>query len=171
LFSGNKKSDDSRGRNAPGQRRATFDNQKSRPNGGGESATSTSTGGNVATIGKSIVFKGDLSGDEDLQIDGLVDGGIQLANHQLTVGDTGRAQAQLYAKSVVVIGQVTGNITATELVELQSSAIVEGDIHTPRLVIADGAVLNGTVEMTKAQAHTSDAGANYGTTSAESDEG
>ncbi|MEE3330978.1 MAG: polymer-forming cytoskeletal protein, partial [Myxococcota bacterium] len=154
LFSSSKKDNDSRGRDALAQRRATSDNQNSRPDGGGESATSPNTGGNVATIGKSIVFKGDLSGDEDLQIDGMVDGGIQLANHQLTIGDTGRAQAQLYAKSVVVIGQVTGNITATELVELQSSATVEGDIHTPRLVIADGAVLNGTVEMTKAQANT-----------------
>lgn len=170
LFSSSKKDNDSRGRDALAQRRATSDNQNSRPDGGGESATSPNTGGNVATIGKSIVFKGDLSGDEDLQIDGMVDGGIQLANHQLTIGDTGRAQAQLYAKSVVVIGQVTGNITATELVELQSSATVEGDIHTPRLVIADGAVLNGTVEMTKAQANTPDASASYGTTSTESEE-
>ena len=107
-------------------------------------------GGTVADIGKSIVFKGGLSGDEDLQIDGQVEGGVQLANHQLTVGETGRVQAQLYAKSVIVIGQVTGNITATEHVEIQVNGIVEGDVHAPRLIVADGAVLNGTVEMTKA---------------------
>ena len=106
--------------------------------------------GNVASIGKSIVFKGDLSGDEDLQVDGQVEGGIQLANHQLTVGENGRVQAQLYAKSVVVIGQVTGNITATERVEVAASGAVEGDIHTPRLVVAEGAVVNGTIEMTRA---------------------
>jgi len=105
----------------------------------------------VANIGKSIVFKGDLSGDEDLQIDGQVEGGVQLANHQLTVGETGRVQAQLYAKDVIVIGHVTGNITATERVEIQVNGVVEGDVHAPRLIIADGAVLNGAVEMSKPQ--------------------
>lgn len=111
-------------------------------------------GGTVADIGKSIIFKGDLSGDEDLTIDGQVEGGVQLANHQLTVGETGRVQAQLYAKSVIVIGQVTGNITATEQVEIHVNGIVEGDVHAPRLIVADGAVLNGTVEMTKARGGT-----------------
>ena len=105
----------------------------------------------MANIGKSIVFKGDLSGDEDLQIDGQVEGGVQLANHELTIGETGRVQAQLYAKDVIVIGHVTGNITATERVEIQVNGVVEGDIHAPRLIVADGAVLNGTVEMSKAE--------------------
>ena len=103
----------------------------------------------MASIGKSIVFKGDLSGDEDLQIDGQVEGGIQLANHELTIGETGRVQAQLYAKSVIVVGQVIGNITATERVEIQVNGVVEGDVHAPRLVVAEGAVLNGSVEMTR----------------------
>lgn len=106
----------------------------------------------MANIGKSIVFKGDLTGDEDLQIDGQVEGGIQLANHQLTIGETGRVQAQLYAKSIVVIGHVTGNITASERVEIRVNGIVEGDVHAPRLIVADGAVLNGTVEMTRTEA-------------------
>lgn len=105
----------------------------------------------MANIGKSIIFKGDLSGDEDLQIDGQVEGGVQLANHQLTISETGRVQAQLYAKDVIVIGHVTGNITATERVEIQVNGVVEGDIHAPRLIVADGAVLNGTVEMSKEQ--------------------
>ncbi len=105
----------------------------------------------MANIGKSIVFKGDLSGDEDLEIEGQVEGGVQLANHQLTIGESGRVQAQLYAKEVVVIGHVTGNITATERVEIQVNGVVEGDVHTPRLVVADGAVLNGSVEMSKPQ--------------------
>lgn len=134
---------------------------------GGTQAPPAKSGGNVASIGKSIVFKGDLTGDEDLQIDGSVEGGIQLANHELTIGDTGRAQAQLYAKSVIVIGNVTGNITATERVELMASATVEGDIHTPSLVIADGAVLNGAVEMTNAQPSAQQVSAAYGSTSSE----
>ncbi len=80
-----------------------------------------------------------------------MDGGVQLANHQLTIGETARVQAQLYAKDVIVIGHVTGNITATERVEIQVNGVVEGDVHAPRLLVADGAVLNGTVEMSKPQ--------------------
>ena len=110
----------------------------------------------MANIGKSIIFKGDLSGDEDLQIDGQVEGGVQLANHQLTIGETGRVQAQLFAKDVIVIGHVIGNITATERVEIQVNGVVEGDIHAPRLIVADGAVLNGTIEMTKPQSDRAD---------------
>ena len=105
----------------------------------------------MATIGKSIVFKGDLSGDEDLQIDGNVEGGIQLANHELTIGESGRVQAALFAKSIVVIGQVTGNVTASERVEIQATGVVEGDIHTPRLIITEGAIVNGAIEMAQAQ--------------------
>ena len=111
----------------------------------------------MAIIGKSIVFKGDLSGDEDLQVDGQVEGGIQLANHHLTIGESGRVQAQLYAKSVTVIGHVTGNITATERVEIQVNGVVEGDVHAPKLIVADGAVLNGAVEMTQGKQEASSA--------------
>ena len=136
---------------------------------GGTQAPPAKSGGNVASIGKSIVFKGDLTGDEDLHIDGSVEGGIQLANHELTIGETGRAQAQLYAKSVIVIGNVTGDITATERVELQASASVEGDIHTPRLVVADGAALNGSVEMTTAQPSAQQVSAAFSTTASDDD--
>jgi cytoskeletal protein CcmA (bactofilin family) len=108
----------------------------------------------VAIIGKSIVFKGDLSGDEDLQIDGHVEGGIQLVNHQLTIAESGRVQAQLYAKEVVIVGQVIGNVTATERVEILATGSVEGDIHTPRLIVAEGAVLSGAIEMTKSEPET-----------------
>ena len=109
-------------------------------------------GGTVASLGKSIVFKGDLSGDEDLRIDGQVEGGVQLASHELTVGESGRVQAQLFARSVVVLGHVTGNVTATERVEIRESGVVEGDVHAPRLVVADGAVLNGRIEMSQPRA-------------------
>jgi len=112
-------------------------------------ADSAPGGGKVPSIGQSIVFKGDLSGDEDLQIDGQVEGGVQLANHELTIGATGRVQAQLFARSVVVIGHVVGNITATERVEIQVDGVVEGDVHSPRLVVADGATLNGRIEMSQ----------------------
>jgi cytoskeletal protein CcmA (bactofilin family) len=103
----------------------------------------------VANIGKSITIKGDLTGNEDMIIEGNVDGKVDLPNNQLTVGANGSVRAQIDAKTVVVVGRVTGNITGTERVEIQGSGIVEGDVSSPRLVIADGAVLNGSISMSK----------------------
>jgi cytoskeletal protein CcmA (bactofilin family) len=101
----------------------------------------------MATIGQSIVFKGDLSGDEDLEIEGRVQGQIQFANHQLTIGANGRVDAEVHAKSILVIGQVVGNLTATERIEIQASGVVQGDIKAPRLSVQEGATLNGSIEM------------------------
>jgi cytoskeletal protein CcmA (bactofilin family) len=105
----------------------------------------------VANIGKSIIFKGDLTGDEDIEIEGQIDGRIELPKNQLTIGAHGRVKAEINAKAVVVVGQVTGNVHATERVEIQSSGVVEGDIRAPRLLIQEGAVVNGAVEMTKGE--------------------
>jgi cytoskeletal protein CcmA (bactofilin family) len=102
----------------------------------------------MATMGQSIVFKGELSGDEDLEIEGQVDGIVQLANHQLTIGANGRLKAEVKAKSIIVIGEVTGNLTATERIEIQATGVVSGDLKTPRLNVQEGAVLNGSIEMT-----------------------
>jgi len=101
----------------------------------------------VASIGKSVVFNGDLSGEEDLEIEGQVEGHIQLPNHQLTIGAHGRVKAQLDAKAVIVIGRVTGNITASERCEVQGSGIVIGDIRAAKLLVHEGAVVNGKIEM------------------------
>lgn len=103
----------------------------------------------MANIGQSIVFKGELTGDEDLEIDGQVEGTVHLTNNELTVGANGRLKAEVNAKSIVVIGRVTGNLTATERIEIQATGIVEGDIRAPRLLIQEGAVLNGGIDMTK----------------------
>jgi cytoskeletal protein CcmA (bactofilin family) len=105
-------------------------------------------GNSMATIGQSIVFKGELSGDEDLEIDGQVEGNVRLENHELTIGPNGRLEAELSAKSIIVIGRVKGNLTATERIEIQASGIVEGDVQAPRLNVQEGAVLNGTIHMT-----------------------
>jgi cytoskeletal protein CcmA (bactofilin family) len=104
----------------------------------------------MATMGQSIVFKGDLSGDEDLEIEGRVEGQIEFANHQLTIGANGSVQAEVHAKTILVIGQVVGNLTATERIEVQASGVVQGDIKAPRLSIQEGAVLNGSIEMSSA---------------------
>jgi len=101
----------------------------------------------MATMGQSIVFKGELTGDEDLEIEGQVDGVVQLANHQLTIGANGRLKAEVHAKSIVVIGQVEGNLTATERIEIQATGVVSGDLKAPRLNVQEGAVLNGSIEM------------------------
>ena len=98
-------------------------------------------------VGASVVLKGDLSGDEDLTIEGEVKGRIHLPKHELTIGANGRIQAELNAKSVVVIGHVEGNIIATERVEIYDSGSVSGDIHAPRLLIHEGAVVNGAIDM------------------------
>jgi cytoskeletal protein CcmA (bactofilin family) len=99
------------------------------------------------TIGKSIVIKGELSGGEDLTIEGEVDGKIELRDHVLTIGSNGRIKAQIVAKSIVVLGQVTGNLTAAEKVDVRENGSVEGDVVAPRVAIADGAHIRGSIDM------------------------
>ncbi len=112
----------------------------------------TPAGGNeVAILGQSILFKGDLSGDEDIEIEGRVEGQIKLPNHQLTVGAHGRVTAKVEAKNVIVIGRVAGDVIASERIEIQATGVVDGDIHAPRLLIQEGAVVNGNIEMGDAQ--------------------
>jgi cytoskeletal protein CcmA (bactofilin family) len=103
----------------------------------------------LASIGKSIVINGELSGSEDLTIEGRVDGKIELRDHVLTVGPNGRIKAQVSAKAVVVLGQVTGNLTATEKVDIKENGSVEGDIIAPRVAIADGSHFRGSIDMQK----------------------
>jgi cytoskeletal protein CcmA (bactofilin family) len=116
-----------------------------------ESASGTkpdAQGGNsMATIGQSIIFKGEMTGDEDLEIDGQVEGNVDLKNHQLTIGPNGILKAEVIAKSIIVIGKVTGNLVATERIEVQATGLVEGDVRAPRLNVQEGAVLNGGIDM------------------------
>jgi len=102
----------------------------------------------VASIGKSIVFKGELTGSEDLEVDGNMEGDIQLPDHVLTIGPNGQVKASVNAKCVQIIGHIKGNVTATERIEIQASGVVEGDIRAPKLLVQEGAVVNGAVEMT-----------------------
>ena len=101
----------------------------------------------LASIGKSITIKGELSGGEDLTIEGQVDGTIELRDHVLTIGPNGRIKAQVVAKSIVVLGHVIGNLTATEKVDIREKACVEGDVVAPRVAIADGSQFRGSVDM------------------------
>lgn len=99
----------------------------------------------VAQIGKSVVIKGELSGSEDLYLDGEVEGSIELKQNAVTIGPNGRAKAKITAKSVVVDGKVNGNVFGSERVELRATAVVNGDIVTKRIVIAEGAFFKGSV--------------------------
>ena len=106
----------------------------------------------VAHIGKSVLVKGELSGSEDLYLDGEVEGNIDLRGHSLTIGPNGRIRANVAARDVVVHGKVEGNLRATERVELKKSAVLMGDIFTQRIVIEDGAFFKGGIDIQKADA-------------------
>jgi cytoskeletal protein CcmA (bactofilin family) len=101
----------------------------------------------LVNIGKSIVIKGELNGSEDLTIEGQVEGTIQLRDHVLTIGPNGRIKAQVFAKAVVVLGEVTGNVTATDKVDIRDNGSVDGDLVSPRVAIAEGAHFRGSVDM------------------------
>src|SRR3954464_4392535 len=105
----------------------------------------------VAHIGKSVIVKGELSGSEDLYLDGEVEGSIELRGNSLTIGPNGRVRANIHAKDVVVHGKVDGNIRGTDRVELKKSAVLNGDIATQRIVIEDGAFFKGAIDIQKAE--------------------
>jgi len=101
----------------------------------------------VAVIGSSIQIKGELQGDEDLTIDGRVEGKIDLRDHNLTIGPNGKIKADLFARHIVIAGDVSGNAHAAERVEIAPSGRLTGDIVSPRITIADGAHFKGSVDM------------------------
>ena len=116
----------------------------------------------IVNIGQSVQIKGELTGNEDLTIEGTVDGKIMVRDHSLTIGTNGRITAEVHAKTVVVVGQVMGNITADDKVEIAPSGSVDGDIRAPRVAISDGARFKGSIDMGGAKAAPS-AGTSKGT--------
>ena len=114
---------------------------------GSRSETSHFMEKDIVNIGKSVVIKGELNGSEDLTIEGHVEGTIQLKEHVLTIGPNGRIKAQVFAKAVIVLGEVTGNVTASEKVDIRDNGSVDGDIVSPRVAIAEGAHFRGSVDM------------------------
>jgi cytoskeletal protein CcmA (bactofilin family) len=98
-------------------------------------------------IGKSVIIRGDLSGNEDLYMDGDIEGTITLSESQLTVGPNARVRADIHVRDIVVFGHLTGNVTASGRVDLRQSAIVSGDIVAVRLSIEESALLKGRVEL------------------------
>jgi cytoskeletal protein CcmA (bactofilin family) len=103
----------------------------------------------VANIGKSVVVKGELSGSEDLIIDGEVEGSIALRGQTLTVGPNGRVRANIEARTVVLHGRVDGDISASDRVDLRKSSSLTGNISTARISIEDGAFFKGGIDIQK----------------------
>jgi cytoskeletal protein CcmA (bactofilin family) len=100
-----------------------------------------------ATIGPSIFIKGDLSGDEDLVIEGRVEGQVDLLKHNVTVGKNGRLRADVRGRTVIIEGEVDGNVFAQEQVILKQSGAVRGNLTAPRVVLEDGSRFKGSIDM------------------------
>lgn len=111
---------------------------------------STAALGQFAHIGKSVSIKGELSGSEDIYIDGQIEGTVQLGQGNLTVGPSGRVHANIVARNVTIGGNLEGNIEAGERTELRKTAVVNGDVQTRRIVIEEGAFFKGRLEIVMA---------------------
>jgi cytoskeletal protein CcmA (bactofilin family) len=104
---------------------------------------------NAATIGKAVKIVGDIFTKEDLNVDGDVEGKIESVDNKITIGTTGRVQASIKAREVVIFGQVQGNVEATDKVDIRREAKLVGDITTARISIEDGALFKGSIDIRK----------------------
>ena len=111
-------------------------------------ATATSTA-DQATIGKSLVIKGEVTGSESLYIDGRVEGSINLSGNRVTVGRNGVVAANINAREIVVLGKVRGNLTASDRVDIRSDGSLTGDVVAARISIEDGAFFKGGIDIRK----------------------
>lgn len=102
---------------------------------------------NVSVIGPTLRFKGELSAKEDLVIEGYVEGKIAHQDKDLTIGENGKVKADIHANVVDILGEVEGDVRGDKIVRLKASAKVNGNIRAPRLVLEDGALFTGTIEM------------------------
>jgi cytoskeletal protein CcmA (bactofilin family) len=101
----------------------------------------------IMDLGKSVVIKGELSASEDLTLYGQMEGSVTLPDHTLTIGAAANIKASIFAKAVVIMGAVTGNVTAGEKLEIRATGSVTGDLASPSLVVTEGGHLRGKVEM------------------------
>lgn len=121
---------------------------------------STPTARSLSCLGSSLEIKGKISGSEDLQIDGKVEGPVSLPGQKLTVGNSGRLNSEVSAREVVVYGNLSGNLAVQDRVEIKKDASVTGDIRASRISIEDGAYFKGRIEIERTkQSSTSDASA------------
>jgi cytoskeletal protein CcmA (bactofilin family) len=117
-------------------------------------ATAATPAGEQATIGKSLIVKGELSGSESLYIDGKVEGAINLPGNRVTIGRNGQVAANILAREIVVLGKVRGNCQASDRVDIRSEGSLTGDVIAARISIEDGAFFKGGIDIRKAGAET-----------------
>jgi cytoskeletal protein CcmA (bactofilin family) len=110
----------------------------------------TTTSSDQATIGKSLVIKGEVTGSESLYIDGRVEGSINLSGNRVTIGRNGVVAANINAREIVVLGKVRGNLTASDRVDIRSDGSLTGDVVAARISIEDGAFFKGGIDIRKA---------------------
>jgi len=122
--------------------------EPARPSAGATSAAAVPSG-EQATIGKSLIVKGEVSGSESLYIDGKVEGAINLPGNRVTVGRNGQVAANIMAREVVVLGKVRGNINASDRVDIRSEGSLTGDVAAARISIEDGAYFKGGIDIRK----------------------
>ncbi len=103
----------------------------------------------TAVIGKSVTIKGQIFSQEDLTIDGEMEGSVELKEHRLTVGPNGKIQAGIKAREIVVLGAINGNVEASDKIDIRKEARLVGDIKTSRIVIEDGAYFKGSIDITR----------------------
>src|SRR5271168_4068504 len=116
---------------------------------GAAASNATQTPNDQATIGKSLVVKGEVTGSESLYIDGKVEGAINLPGNRVTVGRNGQVSANISAREVVVLGKVRGNINASDRVDIRSEGSLTGDVIAQRISIEDGAFFKGGIDIRK----------------------
>ena len=112
--------------------------------------STTTTTADQATIGKSLVIKGEVTGSESWYIDGRVEGSINLSGNRVTVGRNGVVSANINAREIVVLGKVRGNLTASDRVDIRSDGSLTGDVVAARISIEDGAFFKGGIDIRKA---------------------
>ena len=111
--------------------------------------TPSASAGEQATIGKSLIIKGEVTGSESLYIDGKVEGSINLSGNRVTVGRNGQVAANISAREIVVLGKVRGNVTASDRVDIRSEGSLTGDVTAQRISIEDGAFFKGGIDIRK----------------------
>ncbi len=113
----------------------------------GSKSAAPSSNGQTTTIGASITLNGELNGNEDLLIQGQVEGNIFLKEHNLTIGEQGRIKANAFAKTITVRGELTGDLNGLEKVTITSTGRVRGNIVAPKVILEEGAIFKGSIDM------------------------
>ena len=127
----------------------TIDAPPVRPAPTSPAASTAAATGEQATIGKSLVIKGEVSGSESLYIDGKIEGAINLPGNRVTVGRNGQVAANIMAREVVVLGKVRGNVHASDRIDIRSEGSLTGDVIAARISIEDGAFFKGGIDIRK----------------------